>query len=288
MIRQFTTTLLGSLCALLSACSARQPAAPELPEALLQARIQGIYEAPVALTDGRYVGPAFVEGGASRPTVTLLQDRVARGDLDMKGPDSRYVADRAAAADDYAVVLTESSGGSGSFIYLALLRPEGNELVNFATTLLGDRIDIRSLTIANREIRASLVVHGPDDPVCCPSERTERSWQLIGNEISEVTEFRGHLVYGHEAREFIPCNQARGWWVVDGTGGDLPSAYRNLAQQPYMPIYAEVRGATGPTPDAEFARPYERQLRIIELKHATGEKAGCPLPSRLRHRTQQQ
>ena len=76
--------------------------------------------------------------------------------------------------------------------------------------------------------------------------------------------------------------------MVDGTGGDLPTAYRNLALEPYQPIYAEVRGATGPTPNAEFARPYERQLRIIELMHAAGENAGCPLQVPLGHRSQQQ
>ena len=296
MMRKFTTSLLFALCAalcavlcaVLGACSAKQTADPELPQALLQARIQGIYDAPIGLTDGRYEGPPFVAGGSSRPSVTLLQDRVARGDLDAGRPDSRDLSISAAGADDYAVVLAESSGGSGSFIYLALLRPQGSELVNYATTLLGDRVDVPSLTIANGEIRASMVVHGPDDPVCCPSERSEISWQLMGDEISEVTEFRGHLVYGHEAREFIPCSEARAWWVVDGTGGDMPTTYRTLALEPYMPIYAEVRGATGPAPNADFARPYQRQLRIIELMHAARENASCPLQGRLGHRSQQQ
>ncbi len=288
MIRQFTTTLLASLCAVLSACSAKPPAESELPEALLQARIQGIYDAPIGLTDGHYEGPPFVAGGASRPRVTLLQSLVARGDLDAGHPDSGDVSISAAGADDHAVVLTESSGGSGSFIYLALLRPQGTGLVNVATTLLGDRVDVTSLTIVNGEIRASMLVHGPDDPVCCPSQRSEKSWLLIGDEISEVTEFSGHLVYGHEAREFIPCSEALAWWVVDGTGGDMPTAYRTLALAPYTPIYAEVRGATGPTPNAEFARPYERRLRIIELMQAARENASCPLQGPLRHRPQQQ
>jgi hypothetical protein len=283
-----TTSLLFALCALLSGCSARQPAEPELPEAVLQARIQGIYDAPIPLTNGRYVGPAFVQGGTSRPTVTLLQDRVATGDLDSWRPASRDVSISGAGAHDYAVLLAESSGGSGSFIYLALLRLQGGELVNHATTLLGDRVDVTSLTIVDGEIRASMLIHGTDDPVCCPSVRAQRSWQLIGDEISEVTEFGGHLVYGHEAREFIPCSEQRALWVVDGTGGDMPAAYRTLALEPYTPIYVEVRGATGPTPDAEFARSYRRQLRITQLMHAGRESAGCPLPDRLTHRPQQQ
>ena len=240
--------------------------AGNFPAGLLQAQFLGIYDAPISLTEGRYAGPAFVAGGSSRPRVTLLQELVTQGDLDADG------------ADEYAVVLAENSGGSGSFVYLALLRPRGNAFINFATTLLGDRIQIKALAVVDGTIRASMLIHGPGDPACCPSEHTERSWLLIGNQLSEVKTYRGNLVYGHEAREFTPCEEHRGdddksctgtaWWVADGTGGDLPAAYRTLAARPYAPVYVEVRGAVGPSPNAEFARPYDQQLKIIALRRA--------------------
>jgi hypothetical protein len=196
---------------------------------------------------------------------------VTQGDLDADG------------ADEYAVVLAENSGGSGSFIYLALLRPRGNAFVNFATALLGDRIQVNALNVVDGTIRASMLVHGPGDPACCPGEHTERSWVLIGDQLSEVKTYSGSLIYGHETREFTLCEDQGGeqqgdddnrnctgtaWWVADGTGGDLPAAYRALAARPYAPVYVEVRGAVGPSPNAEFARPYERQLKIVELKRA--------------------
>ena len=240
--------------------------AGNIPAGLLQAQFVGIYDTPISLTGGRYAGPAFVAGGSSRPRVTLLQELVTQGDLDTDG------------IDEYAVVLAENSGGSGSFIYLALLRPRGSAFVNFTTAFLGDRIQVTSLNVVDGAIRASMLVDGPGDPACCPSEHTERSWLLIDNQLSEVKTYRGNLVYGHETREFTLCEEQGGddnksctgtvWWVVDGTGGDLPAAYRTLAARPYAPVYVEVRGAVGPSPNAEFARPYEQQLKIVELKRA--------------------
>lgn len=245
--------------------------AGNIPAGLLQAEFFGIYDTPITLTEGRYAGPAFVAGGSSRPRVTLLQELVTQGDLD------------ADSADEYAVVLAENSGGSGSFIYLALLRPRGNAFVNFATTLLGDRIQVNALNVVGGTIRASVLVHGPGDPACCPSEHTQRSWLLIADRLSEIKTYRGNLIYGHETRAFTLCEAPGGeeprgddnksctgtaWWVADGTGGDLPAAYRTLAVRPYAPVYVEVRGAVGPSPNAEFARPYERQLKIVELKRA--------------------
>lgn len=85
----------------------------------------------------------------------------------------------------------------------------------------------------------------------------------------------GHFVYGHESREFTPCDTQEVYWVADGTGGDMPAVYQALAAQPYEPIYAEVRGSVGPRPDAGFADSYDRQLRIVELIRAARESAGC-------------
>jgi hypothetical protein len=145
-----------------------------IPAALLQAQIQGIYDIPIRLSDGRYAGPAFAAGGSSRPTVTLLQAPMAHGDLDADG------------VDDFAVILIESSGGSGSFTYLALLRPDEGTFFNVATKLLGDRVKVDSLTMEDGAVRATLVTHGPEDVACCPSQQTERAWRLDADQLIEV------------------------------------------------------------------------------------------------------
>lgn len=126
----------------------------------------GIYEEPVTLTDGSFEGEPFVEGGASRPTVQLT-DVVAMGDLNGDG------------IDDGAAILTESSGGSGTFYYLAALIDEAGEFTNVATTLLGDRTRIESMRIEEGTIVVELVTHGPDDALCCPTQEEIHTYELI-------------------------------------------------------------------------------------------------------------
>lgn len=126
----------------------------------------GIYEEPVTLTDGSFEGEPFVEGGASRPTVQLT-DVTAMGDLNGDG------------IEDGAVILTESSGGSGTFYYLAAVIDEAGEFSNVSTTLLGDRTRIESLRIEEETIVVELVTHGPDDALCCPTQEEIRTYELI-------------------------------------------------------------------------------------------------------------
>ena len=99
---------------------------------------QGIYEEPTELTDGRYEGPPFVEGGASRPTVSFEGDDV--GDLNGDG------------LEDAAVLLTEDSDGSGTFSYLAVLLNQEGELTNSETILIGDRVLLDAVNVEGGRI----------------------------------------------------------------------------------------------------------------------------------------
>jgi heat shock protein HslJ len=143
-------------------------------EALQNAVYQGIYDEPVQLTDGRYEGEPFVPGGASRPTVVLHPEVYAFGDLNGDG------------ADDAAVILIESSGGSGSFIYLAAVINEGGVPVNVATHLVGDREQVQAISIEEGEITLDMVAHGPDDPMCCPTQEVTKVYQLQDDQLVEV------------------------------------------------------------------------------------------------------
>jgi len=90
-----------------------------------------------------------------------------------------------------------------------------------------------------------------------------------------IREFRGHLILGHEVRSFKPCGSEQESWILDRTGGDLSDVYRKLANQPYQPIYVEVRGLTGPPPRDGFGAAYDNQLTIMELRRAGVETRGC-------------
>jgi hypothetical protein len=142
-------------------------------EKLKNAEYQGIYQEPIQLTDGTYEGEPFVEGGASRPTVTFIEP-YALGDLNGDG------------VDDAVVLLVESSGGSGSFVYLAAVLNQEGKPGNVDTVLLGDRVQVQSLTIANGQINATMLTHGPDDPMCCPTQTVEQTYELQGNKLVQT------------------------------------------------------------------------------------------------------
>lgn len=149
---------------------------PELSfESLGNATFQGLLEGgPVTLAGGRYEGEPFVAGGAARPVVTLLPEPAAYGDLDGDGQV------------DAAVVLASDMGGSGTYLYLAVVQSLEGEPVNTATALLGDRVRARSLDIEGDHLNVALLIHGPDDPACCPTLESLQSFGLEGDRLVEV------------------------------------------------------------------------------------------------------
>jgi hypothetical protein len=142
-------------------------------QALKNAEYQGIYQEPIQLANGTYEGEPFVEGGASRPTVAFIEP-YAFGDLNGDG------------VDDAAVLLVESSGGSGSFVYLAAVLNQEGTPENADTLLLGDRVQVQSLTIADGQISVTMLTHGPDDPMCCPTQEVQQTYELQENRLVQT------------------------------------------------------------------------------------------------------
>jgi hypothetical protein len=130
------------------------------------ATYRGILDEPVTLDNGHFRGEPYVAGGASAPSVSLLDEPRARGDLNGDG------------RDEIAVLLAANLGGSGTFMYLAVLEQHGGELVNLTTLALGDRVRVESLAIDSGRIRAKMREFGPDDPMCCPSQVGQHHWAL--------------------------------------------------------------------------------------------------------------
>ena len=158
----FHSAALASI--VLTGCAIAPPDGPPSVEQLAGAVYTGIYDEPVQLSDGVYEGRPFVPGGASRPTVQLLEAPTATGELD----------DR--PGQEAAVLLVENSGGSGSFVYLAVVGLQNGEAINLGTAWIGDRSRVEAISIEGSRIRLELLEHGPGDPACCPSREAEQSW----------------------------------------------------------------------------------------------------------------
>jgi heat shock protein HslJ len=149
--------------------------APEIGEAN-NATYAGLADipGPVTLKNGRWEGEPYEPGAAVRPSVSLAPGFRVTGDLDGDG------------AEEAVVVLAQSSGGSGTFNYLAVVKRAESGLQNVATTPLGDRVQIRSARIDGGKLLVSVVRAGENDAMCCPGELADLGWTLSGGTLSPV------------------------------------------------------------------------------------------------------
>ena len=115
------------------------------------------------LQDGTY--EEAIEGSASKIHIAMM-DLVAFGDLNGDG------------IWDAAVVLEASGGGSGTFRSLEAVVNEDGAPVHVASALLGDRVKLEEIVIADQYIKVQMVTHGEGDGMCCPTLRVVQLYQL--------------------------------------------------------------------------------------------------------------
>ncbi|NOX63741.1 MAG: META domain-containing protein [Chloroflexi bacterium] len=127
-------------------------------------------EAP--LRDGEYSEPA-APGSAAKTRVSLT-DHVAVGRLN--------------GQPAAAVVLVTTPGGSGAFYDLAIVTIEDGVPSNVATVLLGERVQIKEIAIEDDSIVVNMVTHGPEDPRCCPTQETLRTYELRDGQLNLISE----------------------------------------------------------------------------------------------------
>ena len=230
------------------------PAEGPLTEtALKNAAYQGIYDEAVTLTDGLYAGDPFVEGGASRPTVTYLQ--AAWGDLTGDG------------ADEAVVLLAENSGGSGSFIYIAVVAAQNGQTVNTVTTLLEDRAQIDYMGIEDGQLVIKLLAHGPDDPMCCPTQKSIRKFKLDGNKLLET---------GNEIIETVSDTLTGVTWNWLGSIYSNDTKSEVTAPGDFTIIFNEDGSYNGKADCNNFSGLYTLEGSSIVIQPGAMTRAMCP------------
>lgn len=133
----------------------------------------GIYEQDIKLENGQWQGQPYAAGGASRPTAGLIKGFSFSGDLDADGMEEQIV------------FIWKSSGGSGTRVYMAVLARHENKVVNTATILLGDRVQLQMGRIINGKIELDVVQAEEGDAACCPTHKILRSWEYKDKQLVE-------------------------------------------------------------------------------------------------------
>ncbi len=127
-----------------------------------------------ALVDGESREQA-APGSATETVVNF--DRAATGDLNRDG------------AEDAAVVLIVSPGGSGTFYKLAAVISDGVELRHVGSVLLGDRVSVESVTIDGREIVVRMLDRPAGAPFAqAPTVPLVRRFRLSDGELQELVD----------------------------------------------------------------------------------------------------
>ena len=172
-----------------------------MPE-LANATYKGIFEEPLTMTDGKWEGEPFVAGGASRPTAGLVDGFRLTGDLNQDG------------AEEAVVLLWSSSGGSGTFDYIAIMGfgREG-EVVDLATIPLGDRVQLRSAHLLEGRVELDLIQAGPEDAACCPGQKVKSTIVLAEDDEMEITT---------EDQGRISLDELAGNWALTHFSRDEP------------------------------------------------------------------
>jgi heat shock protein HslJ len=191
---------------------------------LAAATYHGIESAPVTLSGGHWEGEPAEAGSASVPRVDLNREFRITGDLDGNG-NKETVA-----------LLHYNFGGSGVFSYLAVVgRDENGAVKNFATMLLGDRVQLRSARVNDGVLEVKTVEGGPGDGACCPGQKRQRMMALEDGKLVETSnEDHGRLGLedlqgvvwrlvswgtGEPAEEGIDVDIAFGDGLISGSSG---------------------------------------------------------------------
>jgi len=149
---------------------------------LRAARLERVLDEPVALKDGVWEGAPYAAGGAARPRLQLLEDGRVTADLDGDG------------SQESIVLLSSTSGGSGERLHLTVLGRGPGGAHDLASTLLGDRVKLRRLSVEGGLIVAEMVVAGAEDAACCPGQRQRRTFALAdGGLVQKASDDLGRL-----------------------------------------------------------------------------------------------
>jgi hypothetical protein len=120
----------------------------------------------VQLTDGN-----FEQGTPGSDDFMSIQvtDFVAMGDLN---EDDTVEA---------AALIFENYGGTGVFVFLTVYSQIDGAWAFQTSNMVDDRPQLNALSIENNEIFLDAVIHGMDEPMCCPTLRTTRHYRFVDN-----------------------------------------------------------------------------------------------------------
>ena len=209
--------------------------------------------APYPLDDGQ-VTVETAPGAASKTRGQIIGEPVT-GDLDGDG------------LTDAAVLLLQTTGGSGSFYFIAAALNRDGLYHGTDAVFVGDRIKPQQLLVRHGVIIFDYLDRNPDEPMAAPPS-VETSKYLVASQ-SQLAEINlaageviaaGEVVIGHEVRSFRPCGARDAAWLL-GDSPALPGLqiayHRDMTDRsPYAPLHMVLTGQPADPPADGFGADY--------------------------------
>ncbi len=227
-----------------------QPAAPTLAE-LRNAtyRHLNLPGGTVTLTDGQYTD-------AATGVTVRMTDFYAIGDLTGDG------------VADAVVVLATETGGSGTFVSMVSVVRAETDLQPAGVVLLGDRVRIDELSIANRVISVAYLRQGPNDPMCCPTQSTSARYALRrGLLVPQVERAFGLLLPVQDGGHFGYVNTL-GEMVIEPQfvlAGEFSEGLAPVSYDGTSTGYINQLGELVINPSFSYGGPFRNGLAIVGL-----------------------
>ncbi len=149
--------------------------------------------------------------GESMPSFTLVDGTYQSGtDTSQPGYFQATMSDKVAFGDlngdglgDAAVSIGINMGGTGVFQYVVAILNQGGQPVQAGYYYVDDRASIDAMAINDLRVVVDAMVHGPNDPMCCPTLKVQASLQL-------------------------PLDTGPLLWLVHQTSEIVPGAFREI------------------------------------------------------------
>lgn len=240
---------------------------PSLPTSPLFATYR-IEDREVTLNGG-YASHEVAEGSASR-TETRVFGEPVMGDLNGDG------------TEDAALLLTQTTGGTGTFFYVAAALARGDGFLGTDAAFLGDRIAPQNITLRDGVLTVNYAEHAEGQALAdAPTAAVSAYFTLTGAYLSHtdvsgdgIQVLFGTLVYGHEARTFTPCGGEPYWIHPDSrAGAALQAIYdeRTRDREPYTPLYVVLVGTIGSGMTDGFGADFPFAITIQQLLSVPAE-----------------
>ena len=244
--------LLAVVLVLQSCAATTSPTFEELRNATISSLPGG---GAISLRAGVYEGPPFQSGSVSRRRVTLWTRPLAFGDL---------VAVRGEVA---VALLSFSEGGSGSAVHVGVFQKRSGRVADVGMALVGDRVEVRGLSIADGTVVLDVVEAGAGDSLCCPGQLARKSYAFRDGALTLVSS----SVTGRLSLAALADGE---WTLVNLDRQPLPQGAR-----PPTAIFEGTRVSGFGGCNRYVGQVVEKSPGAIVVGPLAGTKMACPSPA---------